>query len=307
MELEAQTNPIEETPKEGTPSEAPVATEAQAPIEGNTEAKPFTPDFKYKVMDKEYEIEEMYRPIIKDETTLQKVRRLHEQIQGLPHLEASRDEYKNKYSQVLPKVQEYELVEKRLDKLSHFVQNRDFGSFFNELKIPKENILQWIKSELEAEQLPVSVRQQMEQARILSQQKYDAEQELNYYKQQALAAQQEQTMNQIDQTIAGSYKDVAEQFNSRVGSPSAFHEAVIARGRAIQDQTGQKLSVSEVVSIVANDVTKLMGIQAAPTQAAPAAPQTKPPVIPVIKAGASSPVKTPPKNLDELKRVAAQM
>ena len=326
MELDNQTNSEVVTdnqtpaPAESAPSATPTAganaaasTEGQTQIEGQPAA--WTPDFKFKVMDKEYEIDEMFRPIIKDEETLKKVRRMQEQVLGLPHLEASRDEFKNKYQTALPRLQEYETVERRLNKLSHYIQNRDFGSFFDEIKIPKAEILKWVKAELDAEELPPHVRQEMERARQIARQNYDAEQELEYYRSQQAEMERNQNLQLIDNTVSQLAMDVANQFNERMQNPTAFRDAVINKGLAIQEHTGQILALDQVISLVKQDLARVMGIVegGAPAQGMPAqngqvaSAQGKPPVIPAIKAGAASPVKTPPKSIADLKKLAAEL
>jgi hypothetical protein len=329
MEVENQTpsesivtetpNPV---PAESAANAAPSAAPEGQAHDGNTpnEQSAWTPDFKFKVMDKEYEIDPMFRPIIKDEDTLKKIRRMQEQVLGLPHLEASRDEFKNKYQQVAPRLQEYETVERKLGKLSHFVSQRDFGSFFDELKIPRGEVLKWVKHELDMEALPSNVREQMERARQLTAKQWDAEQELEHYRQQEAMTQQEQIHQQVDGAIQHLAGNIAEQFNSRMNSPEAFRHAVFNKGAAIQQQTGQKMPLQEVIGLVKQDLARVMGIteqtaaahvQGQPAQDGqvqnPAPAKDKPPVIPAIKAGAASPVRTPPKTIADLKKLAASM
>jgi hypothetical protein len=274
-------------------------------------------------MDKEHEIDPLFQPVIKDEETLKKVRRMHEQALGIPHLEASRDEFKNKYAQAAPVIQEYQQVQGRLDKLSHFVQKDDFGSFFSELKIPKERIFNWMKKELDMMELPPQVRAEIERKQELERKQYDADRELQMYRQQEQQTSQSQVMQQIDSTIGQLAGDVATQFNERINDPDAFRNAVINRGHAIQQSTGQKLPLQQVIDLVKQDLARVMGIHGtpqgqpqnggmhnpnvpAPGAAAPAGGNPKPPVIPVIKAGAASPVQGK-RSLADLKKLADSM
>lgn len=319
MSLEAnleQTEAQGSASAEGNPAQAAASVEANisAPSAGDASAPaqapaPWTPDFKFKVMDQEHEIEEMYRPLIKDEDTLKKIRRLHEQALGVPHLEASRDEFKNKYTAAAPRLQEYEVVEKNMNRLSHFVKQRDFHSFFDALKIPKTEILNWVKQELTFADLPQEVQNQIMQARQVSAQAYDAQSEL----QRIQAEQQEQARSQmlqtIDTSIATEAGDVAKAFNERVQDPLAFRNAVITRGSQIMDQTGQKLPVSEVIKIVTQDLTRLMGYQpAAQTPGGPpnvippkgAQAGQAPPVIPNLQGSGASPVQKGIKSMKDL-------
>lgn len=312
-QVNSQDNVSASVQESAQPQAAPANTDASAlNTDGSPVVNEWKPDFKFKVMDKEHEIDPLFQPLAKDEETLKKIRRLHEQAYGIPHLEASRDEFKNKYSQVLPRVQEYEQVEKKLDKLSYFVQNQDFGSFFNELQIPKDAVLHWVKKELDMMEAPPEYRAAQEKASELARQKYDYEQELNYYRAQAQEAKNKEVFGYIDNSINGLAGDIASQYNERLGNPEAFRQAVIHKGMTIQQATGQMLPAEEVVSLVKQDMVRLMGLQenVAPQvmgSAQASAPQPKAPVIPVIKAGGASPIKTPPKSLEEIKKLANQL
>lgn len=320
-----QTNPNSTEANPSTETQATATTDASTqsatstgdPSADAAAAQAWTPDFKFKVMDKEYEIDPIFHSVIKDEETLKKVRRIQEQALGVPHLEASRDDFKNKYTTSQPRLQEYAQVEQRLNKLSHFVQQKDFGSFFSELKIPKEQVFQWMKSELDALDAPPEVQAQRQQVSDLARQKYEYEQELAYYRQQSQQTNQQQILQSIDNVITTEAGDVAKQFNDRMAEPLAFRNAVINKGQHIQHTTGQRPPVEEVIKQVKADLARVMGIteaqvattgggQAIPAPNAPqAAGNGKPPVIPVVKGGGQSPVKSPPKSLKELKEFAA--
>lgn len=301
-------------------SEPNVDPAAPNPADPSVVPPAFQPDFKFKVMDETHEIPEKFRSIVKTEEDLKEVRRVFEQAYGLKHLEASRDEFKNKYSSAEPRLNEYAQVEQRLTKLSHFVQQNDFSSFFNELKIPEKTIFQWVKSRLDEMALAPEVRAQIEQNRQNAARAYDQEQELSMLRAQQAQMQQQQQMQMIDQTIVSTAGDVANEFNTRMGTPDAFRNAVINKGFAIQQSTGQSLPVSQVIELVKQDLARVMGITgsagnpAAP--AAPGAPQppgqpapagNPPPVIPAVKAGGGSPVAQSPRSIEDLKKIYNQL
>jgi len=325
MELEANTNPetvtTSEIPAQGTP--APEAPSAPAPSTPASESVPelpqgvppaWKPDFKFKIKDSVHEIDPLFHSIVKDEETLKKVKRLHEQALGVPALEESRNNFKTKYESVVPQLQEYDNVSRKLDKLSYFVQQQDFGSFFKELKIPAESVFGWVKKELDLMDAPAEIRADRERANELARQKYEYEQELTQLRSFRQKEEQNQMFAQIDTTIMSGAGDIATQFNERMGEPTAFRNAVINKGAAIQQATGQRVPLEELVAMVKGDLSKVMGmtetVQAQPAAAVTmqgSAPQPKPPVIPVIKANGSSPLKGGPKSLDELKKIAAQL
>lgn len=309
METDIQTPQANETPVESTENAAPVE---QVPTE-SAPAPEWKPDFKFKVMDKEHEIDPLFHSVIKDEETLKKVKRLHEQALGIPHLEQSREEFKAKYNQIMPKVQEYETVAKSLDRLSYFVQNKDFGSFFDQLRIPKEEVFKWVRQEVEMSEASPQAKADREAALALSRQKFDLENELNYYREQNMLTQRQQQLATIDNTIKEAAGELANEYNTRMSDPMAFMNYVVRKGAEIQQTTGQSMPPQAVIELVAKEISQLMGFNpnqsqqgTVQNQVVPAAAQ-KPPVIPVVKAGGASPIKQAPKSIDDLKKLAAQM
>jgi hypothetical protein len=322
----ASAKPVEETapPKAGAPAQSKMEALKQAAdkvgktspkIAASTPVEPaapaWVPDFKFKVMDKEHEIDPLFHSVIKDEDTLKKVKRLHEQAMGIPHLEQSRDEFKNKFLTTQPRLDEYSRVESRLNKLSHFVEQKDFGSFFNEIKVPKKEIFAWVKREIDLLDAPPETRAQYEQAQVQNSRMYELQQENENFRQQQASFEQQRSEQMLDQSITQMAGAEANFYNERMGNPAAFRDYVISRGQQIQTMTGQRVPISQVLEQVRQEFQKL-GVmpQATTPSAQPAYPQIVPanqkPAIPVIKAGGASPVSTPIKSMKDLKERAAQ-
>jgi len=322
----SQTTPMETATDSGMNTEATTtqdvaqasapSTEAQPQADG-TAAPAWKPDYKFKVMDKEHEIDEWARAAIKDEETLKKARELYEKAYGLEPLKQSRDEFKTKYQSALPQVEEYKQVSQSLNRLSHFVQQKDFGSFFEGLKIPKAEIFKWVKSELELSEQPPEMQQQLRAAKEYQAKLYDIQQQMTSYQQQLEQANRFQAEQTIGGAIAAHAKDVAAVFNERAGDPQAFYNAVMQQGAYHQQATGEKLPVDEVVRMVAEKASRFIGYtpQTAAPDAAPAAvaPATNvivkgdKPTFPNAKAGGASPVTRNFKSLDDIKKHAATL
>lgn len=329
MDLENQTNHSADT--SATPATEPVTPASQPEptaqpdasidpaAQASAAAPAWTPDFKFKVMDKEYEIDEMFRPIIKDEDTLKKVKRMQEQVLGLPHVEQSRDEFKNKYTAAAPRLQEYDRVETRLNRLSHHVANKDFGTFFDELKIPRKEVLAWVKRELDIMEAPPHVREAYEKNRQLQAQQFDLEQQNQQYAQQVQEVETQKFYQHMDQTIATLAGAEANLYNEKMQNPLAFRDYVIAKGQQFQFTTGQKAPLNQIIELAKQELNRLglapqpqapdaQGNPAQPGQPAQAAqPAQNKPAIPVIKAGGASPVSTPVKTMKDLKARAAAL
>lgn len=321
----SQTTTQETAQAPGTETIAAPSTETTQAAQTTSDATQTTeqapawkPDFKFKVMDKEHEIEEWARSAIKDEETLKKARELYEKAYGLEPLKQSRDEFKTKYQSLMPQVEEYKQVTSSLNRLSHFVQQKDFGSFFDNLKIPRADIFRWVKQELELSEQPPELQQQLRAAQEYQAKLYDIQQQMQSYQSQLEQQNQAHAQMTIGSSIAAHAKEIAEVFNERAGDPQAFYNAVMQQGALHQQQTGEKLPVDEVVKMVAEKAAKFIGYtpQASKQQDAvlpTASPQTNvivkgdKPVLPNAKAGGASPVKKNFKSLDDLKKHAASM
>jgi hypothetical protein len=310
-ESAVETAPVESAPEAAqTQDPAPAVDSASAP----PAQMPWQPDFKVKVKDQEFEVDDFLRPALSDEEKLKKVKRLYEQAHGLPEVSKARDEWKQKFETVQPKVQEYQQVQSNLNRLSHFVQNKDFDSFFEATQIPVQEVYQWVKAKIEQQNLPPQVQQQLEQARVAQQKAFDYEQRIQQFETQTQEQQRAQQYQMLSDGISTYAKDVATQFNERIGDPNAFQNAVINKGIAIQQTTGQKAPVSEVIAMVAADLQRVMGIQAQAAQAQQAASQPQmqgnaqpKPVIPAMKAGGASPTQQSPRSIADLKKIAASL
>ena len=306
---------METLKKASAQMEKPVTTPKVEAVAAPVAVPTWTPDFKFKVMDKEHEIDPLFHSVIKDEETLKKVKRLHEQALGIPHLEQSRDEFKNKFTSAQPRLDEYSRVEGRLNKLSHFVEQKDFSSFFNEIKVPKQEIFAWVKREIDMMDAPPAVKAQYEQSQVQNQRLYDLQQENENFRMQQQEIEQQKAEQMLEQSINQMAGAEAQFYNERMQNPTAFRDYLIARGQQIQTMTGQKVPLSQVIDQVKLEFQRL-GVIPQQAQQQPMAPQgmapqvipAQPkPTIPVIKAGGASPVSTPVKSMKDLKERAASI
>lgn len=326
MEQEAQTSSLETQSNVTPAAEAPQANAAPVTDSGRTEFEevppgqeqvppPWQPDFKFKAAGKEHEIPELYRGLIKDEKTLEEVRRLHEKAYGVDSLVQSRDSLKKHISELQPVLQEYDTVTKNFEKLSFFVQNGDFDSFFKSLQIPENRIYDWVRQKIELMDAPPEVRQQYERNRQLTQAQWEKEQELERYRSQAQEFEQHQALNTIAGAVEQLAGDVAQAYDSKLGE-GAFLDYVINKGVQIsQAMGGKEPPLEAVIGLVKEEMSRLGLTSGTPTApqmqgqaplGTPNAPKQKP-TIPVVPAGGQSPVKQKIKTMDDLKKAAAAM
>jgi phage shock protein A len=293
-----------------TPSQssAPSMTD-NAPVlgeDGNPVPPQFQPDWKYKVKDKEYEIEEWARSVAKDEETYKKLKRVFERHTGLDEVVQGRDQLKTQLAQIEPQLKEYQQVSKSLNEISHFYNTGDLDSFFERLKIPEDVIFNWLKGKHQRAQLPQEVQAQLENARQAQLKAYNYEQELNQLKQRDSQSQAEQQVQVLDNAIASKAGHVASKFNeAQGGNPQAFRNYVVFKGQTMTRELGRPATVDEVLDQTVKELSSLMGGQMTP-QAPAATPGANgaPPVIPVVKAGSQSPVRQPVKSIADMRKLA---
>lgn len=283
----------------------PVQEAAMAP--GMEAAPAFTPDWKFKVKDKEYEIDEFLRGAIKDEESYKKIKRMYERSHGLDEVLSSRDQLKAQFEATQPTVKEYNQIVKSLNEISHHYNSGDLDSFFAKLQIPFDVIFNYVRSKHEQSQLPAEVQRELENARQARAEAYNYQQRLKELETSASQTEFNNKIQYLDSVISSKAGDVAQKFNeAQGGNPEAFRNYVIFRAQQLSQMAGRNVTPEEAVDRVREDIARLSGVQAAPAQPAQPGPVAsgKPPVIPNVKAGAQSPVRQPPKSLEELRNIA---
>lgn len=287
--------------------EAPVSSAPEAPAPASAApAQPWAPNYKVKAYDNEYEIPENFRSYINQENE-KNFKEVFERSFAFDTIKQKYKDAQTKYQDVNGK---YETVSKNLDKLSKFVQNGDFDSFFNTIQIPETEIQKWIYNKLTLQDLPKEQQQLYTknseyQRQLLSmQEQYEEMQgklsEFEDYKTQQAV---QQRVSELDSVIGSSeYKSLAESYDARVGKPGAFKNEVILRAAAVANATGKDLSVQEAVQELARLVAwnQQNGGQASGV----AQKGQSRPTLPSVSGKASSPVAPQVKSIEDLKKLA---
>lgn len=269
----------------------------------------YTPNYKFKAMGTEQEFDELLRPLIKDKATEEKIRELYAKSYGIDSIKTDRQKYKEELDSLRP---QYTSLNKGLDQLSGMLQKGDYHGFFNALKIPEQDVLQYALSRVQYKELPPEQQQQVDR-------QYQESQKLAYLEQtnqQILEMYQNQAVSQRTNDLDGflgkpDVSSLASSFDARVGQPGAFRDEVIKRG---QYYASLPNPVDIPVEQAVREVMTLIG------QAQPAAPQVPQataaiqnqvaaqqakPVIPNIKGRGTSPTKKAVGSMKDLRRLAA--
>lgn len=298
-----------------TPTETPKAA-APAPSEtppAPMEPPPFTPDFKLKVMGKDYEVPEMFRGLVKDEESLKSVREIFNKAYGLdeskPRFEAARSE-NNQLKEILGAVQQ------DINELKGYYQEGDFDSFFEKLNIPVAKVLDWLQAKANYQEMPPEQRALVDarrneslRARQLEQQNQALSQNSYQQQVQALEYMLNLTLEQPDT------KAFAEKFDAAQNRPGAFMEQVIEYGRMAYAMNQQMVLPAEAVKAVRSRYEPFLA-QQTPQPPATVIPTEKavPPAqkpgkgLPTIQSRSSTQVsKTRPRSIDDLKALHSKM
>lgn len=278
-------------------NEVPEVVES-APVED------WTPDYKFKVMDKEYEIDEFLRPAI-NKDNYDKIKDLYTKSYGLEHEKARAERYKSDVERLSPFEQQLSEQNKQLGYMGNLLHNKEYGTLFKELKIPDEAITAHALEYLKFRELPVEKQREYEKLledRQRSKQLEIQNQELSYQIQSTVIQARER---ELDGFLSGQIKDVVEQFDSRMGRQGAFKDAVVERGKLAYYTQKKDLSVQEAVG----EVLKYSGINSQASGQMPTnttenyTSQREKPVIPNIRGSNQSPVKKQISSIADLQKV----
>lgn len=286
----------------------PVEGAAAAPAEGEKPA--YTPNFKFKVGDNEHEIDEMFRALIKDADTEKKIRELHEKALGLDWQKPKYEKLKTEHQEVATK---YSNIDRSLKTLSMFVQNNDLGSFFQAINIPKQMVFQYVKNELAKMEASPEQRAIMEQQEHDRRRLIDLQQENEDLRSQTTTSTIQARGVELDNALASAnVANLATQFDAKMGK-GAFKREVINRGIIAYNTTGEEIPVAQAVEEAVAYWSNLFGAEpqipaptAQPTQAAPQAPEQPAPTLPNVSGRGTSPIKTGPRSIADLKKLAQQ-
>jgi hypothetical protein len=282
--------------KEMSPPSA-TSSEPQAPQ--------FEPNFKFTIGKDEKEFDEFVRGIIKDKETEEKIRDLYTRAHGL---DSVKERHKETQTYLKAERQEKEQLQSFYKELDSYINNRDFGAFLERTGIDKNLVLEWVKQELEYQEMDPQKKYA-----------YDREREFrkNSYAESARLSQLEQQNQQIlaqhrnfELDAALSKPEIAEIVKaydeaSRSNGTPSFRDLVIERGIAKWHATQQDVPAEVVVGELAKMFSHMVApkAQPAPTPTPGPVANAKPPVIPHVGGGNTSPVERKITSLDDLQKV----
>lgn len=274
-------------------------------------AKPaYVPNTKIKVYQKEYDIPESFRSLMKDAASEKEVTELFRKAYGLDGLLPKYQEISESFKKTN---QDYGQLKGEIGKLSKFVQLKDYDSFFNALQIPEEALRDWMYEKLKRAQLPADQKAVYDREQALRREYYNQEDQRQKLESD-LAARNEQfsevQTRELQSKIseAMSQPDIAhlaKEVDARKGE-NAFLKEVIKIGSDKYDQTGEITPPEQIVAELAEMYGKFITSPAASQPAnrgmATVAANRNNPVIPNTGSGTSSPVKQKINRISDIKK-----
>lgn len=263
----------------------------------------YTPNFKLKVMEKELEIPELLRPLVKDAESEKAVREIMEKAYGLDYVKPKLEQARTQLTQVSG---ENTTIKNQIQHARTLYQRGDIEGWFKYLQVPQEKVLQWVADRLNYEQLPPEQKSVLDSRKQAEERAWTAEDQASTYQQQNEQILTQQVQMALESSLARPDVDtVAKAFDARMGA-GAFKAEVQRRGDYIW-RTENKLVppdklVTELLAFlgpiapaapVAPQAPAAAAQAALVTPATPAAPAGKTPTIPNISGRSASAVTQP--------------
>lgn len=308
----------------GTEAQAPAATdggsqkEVVEPANGEAEAPKFIPKNKFKVMDSEHEVPSWMLEAIKNAETEKEALDLLTQAHGLSHVKENlqttrkeRDEVRSKFDSTMRDISE----------VKQAYQKGDIDLFLDKLQIPHERMLQWAVDKVNYSQLPPDQQRVIDERRDAQRKADLAEKQVGTYEQR-LYEQMRTAKTQLLQAglARPDVKTFADTYDAQTGKSGAFLDEVVAAGNLAWAQSNGTVdltpeqAIEQVMQKWGKFIQPGNGAAAAASAVIPgpgsvvqAPASAKTAVIPNVAGRSTSPMKSKPRSLDDLKKLGKEM
>lgn len=282
----------------------------------------FKPRDKFKVMilgsdeQKEHDVPEWLKKAIGDPDTEKQAIELLEKAYGLEPVKTSRMEIRKERDHFKTELGKRDSA---IQDVRAAYQRGDIDLFLDKLAIPHERMLQWALDKVNFSQLPEDQQRHIRESQEAKRQAYDAEKRAEAGQHQVFEQHRQAKATLLQAGLARpDVSSFAQAYDAKVGKPGAFNEAVVAEGQLawIQSDGKEDLTPDQAIEramskwknflVPASAATQAPGVQAPGSAAQPATTQAKPPVIPNVQGRTSSPMKSKPRSVEDLKKLRDQ-
>lgn len=292
MSLEEQATT---TPTTEAPETTPVETVEAAPA-ATTDA--YQPDYGYMHNDEKKEIDEFWRPLIKDKDTEARVRDFVQRANAV-------EEYKSRLPEYESKVSQYEQTVNTVNEIKSLYDKGDHERALEAIGYTDEMLFKVVEEKLKRMKMPEQERQSYEEKRRLQLENEQIRRE----NENARARYSEEITRTIDYQLTQElgkpeYQQMAKMYEAANGEGS-FRRLVIERGAFLGNlRGGVTIPPHELLKIVQKEYQPFMvGNQTA----LPVNQRSNLKVVPNVGVGNASPAKSQPRSIDDLRKLAQQM
>lgn len=305
-----------EAPIPGEPTK-----ETPAAKEGEITPPVFKAREKFKTMifgkdeQQEHDVPAWLKPMLKDAETEKEAIALLERAYGIESVKESRASVARERDEIK---QKHATIENTIVDVRKTYQRGDIDGFLQKLAIPQERMLQWALDKVNYSQLPPEQQRALDERTEADRRAYAAEQQT-----MTLGEQIKEQSRQAKQTLLQSslsrpdVTQFAQAFDAQAGTPGSFFEQVRATGELawVQSEGKVDLTPDQAIEQVMKKWAKFLPT-AAPAPVTPTAPAVAPAakvvtppaptVIPNVQGRTTSPMKSGPKSIEDLKKLRDQ-
>ncbi len=281
-------------------------------IEAAPESQPvveeFTPSYKYKAYGKEFEMDEWARPLLNKDTQPH-LTKLFEKAGGFEPL---KENYKSLESQFGNYKSAYDELHGVRNQIVSGIEKGDMKSVFKLMGVKDEQVMDYVKAQLEYQALPADQKRQIEERNQLIQYQQMQAQQLNEHQGMVQdLVMQKHELELMTNFNSPKYAPLIETYNQRMGDGNAFKSAVDKVGAYEFHSTGRSMSVPEAIE----GAIRMLGLndyaqnipgnspQAASVQNNRPAPK---PIV-TVNGSSMSPVKKRPMSVTDLENEYKQI
>lgn len=271
-------------------SAAPASPEA-APVAAAVEAAPpaYQPDYGYRYNEQKHEIEDFWRPLIKDKESEHRVRDVMQKLAGF-----------EEYKQYKQQVNEWKEPMTELQELQKLYQAGKHEDLLERIGIDEETLFNVAREKLQRRNMSPEQKQLFEEKRRVQLEKEQLLTENSRYKEQAARETANLINYQVDMELGKpQYQSVVDKYEAANGKGS-FRDFVLTRGEILSHRAGKTVPPAEVLSSILKEYSAFMP-SPAETQANH---KQSVKVIPNVRGAGSSPERAAVRSLDDIRKLA---
>lgn len=265
----------------------------------------YQPNFKIKVDKQEKDMDELFRVLIKDKDTEEKVRNT---LQKSEAFDAHMQRHENLKAEHDKVTKNYNGIDKSLRQLTKFLNEDDMESYCSALKIDDAKVLRYAQRILQ--KLEMDPNQRAEQDRVRNDRlRAHQLEEQNTELVQSFQLEQARTGLMQTEMLLGQpqFANIAASFDNQAKRQGAFLEAICTTAANVERSSGVVLTPQEAIQ----ETLKVWGpfipqSQGQPQLVQPPGQQAPPPTLPNVSGRATSPIKQGPRSVADLKKLANQ-